>query len=275
MKDRITIDIDNGVADVRLVRADKMNALDPLMFQALAEAGESLSNNNAVRAVVLSGEGRAFCAGLDMANFAAMAGAGDADVTGGSGKGERKPLADRSHGIANLAQHAAWVWRELPVPVIAAVHGVAFGGGFQVCLGADIRYAAPGTRMSIMEIKWGLVPDMAGTQLMRHLARDDVIRELTYTGRVFTAEEALNYGFVTQVVEDPRALALETAGQIALRNPHAMRANKRLLNEANYLSAEAGLMMESQEQDRIIGKPNQVEAVMAELEKREPRFADA
>jgi enoyl-CoA hydratase/carnithine racemase len=155
------------------------------------------------------------------------------------------------------------------------VHGVAFGGGFQVCLGADIRYAAPGTRMSIMEIKWGLVPDMAGTQLMRHLARDDVIRELAYTGRVFTAEEALGYGFVTRVVEDPRALALETAEQIALRNPHAMRANKRLFNEANYLSAEAGLMMESQEQDMIIGKPNQIEAVMAELEKREPRFADA
>jgi enoyl-CoA hydratase/carnithine racemase len=183
-------------------------------------------------------------------------------------------LADRTHGIANGPQAAAWAWRELPVPVIAAVHGVAFGGGFQVCLAADMRYAAPDTRFSVMEIKWGLVPDMAGTQLMKTLARDDVIRELTYTGRIFSAQEALEYGFVTRIAEDPLALALETAAEIAARNPEAQRASKRLFNAAHRLTPAEGLLMESREQDAIIGGPNQVEAVMAELEKRPARFSD-
>jgi enoyl-CoA hydratase/carnithine racemase len=274
MKDRVDIAVNAGVADVRLVRADKMNALDNRMFSALAEAGQQLAAMKEVRVVVLSGEGKAFCAGLDMANFAGMLDpAGGAEVTQ-SADGSAGNLAQRTQGIANGPQYAAWVWRELPVPVIAAVHGVAFGGGFQVCLGADIRYAAPGTRFSIMEIKWGLVPDMAGTQLMRGLARDDVIRELTYTGRIFSAEEALEYGFVTRIVDDPRALALETAAQIAARNPQAMRANKRLFNAAHDLAPAEGLMMESEEQDLIIGSPNQIEAVMAELEKRPAAFTD-
>jgi enoyl-CoA hydratase/carnithine racemase len=268
MQDRVEITVNEGVADVRLTRADKMNALDGPMFQALAEAARQVGADRAVRAVVLSGEGRAFCAGLDTGNFAAMA-SGEGDGQGGGGR-----LAKRTHGIANAPQYAAWAWREVPVPVIAALHGVAFGGGFQVCLGADLRYAAPDTRFSVMEIKWGLVPDMAGTQLMRHLARDDIIRELAYTGRVFSAQEACDYGFVTRVVDDPLALARQTAREIARRNPDAIRGNKRLFNAAHYLSAEAGLLMESEEQDRIIGTPNQVEAVMSELEKRTPGFVD-
>lgn len=274
MKDRIDISVEGGVADVRLVRGDKMNALDERMFSALAEAGQQLAAMKDVRVVVLSGEGRAFCAGLDMANFAGMLDSDKrqqddtavADSPGG--------LAPRTQGIANGPQYAAWVWRELPVPVIAAVHGVAFGGGFQVCLGADIRYAAPGTRFSIMEIKWGLVPDMAGTQLMRTLARDDVVRELTYTGKIFSAEEALEYGFVTRICDDPYAQAMVTAKEIAARNPDAMRANKRLFNAAHDLSPEQGLQMESEEQDLIIGSPNQIEAVMSELEKRPAVFND-
>jgi enoyl-CoA hydratase/carnithine racemase len=270
VKDRINISIDAGVAHVRLVRSDKMNALDSKMFDAIVEAGEQLRSNSEVRVVVLSGEGRAFCAGLDMANFAAMAGAGD---DAGENVAASK-LAVRTNGVANKPQYAAWMWRELPVPVIAAVHGVALGGGFQVALGADIRYAAPGTRLSVMEIKWGLVPDMAGTQLMRHLARDDVIRELTYTGRIFSAEEALDYGLVTRVCEDPLAEALETARQIAGRNPDAIRADKQLLNESRLLDPAAGLIMESELQDNIMGKPNQLEAVMAELEKRPANFKD-
>jgi enoyl-CoA hydratase/carnithine racemase len=272
MKDRIDISVDAGVAHVRLIRSDKMNALDSKMFEAIIEAGEQLRSNAEVRVVVLSGEGKAFCAGLDMSNFAAMAGAGD-DAGAGENVAASK-LATRTHGIANRPQHAAWMWRELPVPVIAAVHGVALGGGFQVALGADIRYAAPGTRLSVMEIKWGLVPDMAGTQLMRHLAREDVVRELTYTGRIFSAEEALDYGLVTRICEDPLAEALETARQIAGRNPDAIRADKQLLNESRLLDAAAGLMLESELQDDIIGKPNQIEAVMAELEKRPPNFKD-
>ncbi len=268
MKDRVSISIDGGIADVRLVRADKMNALDKAMFEGIIEAANSLRDNPEVRVVVLSGEGRAFCAGLDMANFASQA----------SGKSDEAQstsisLEQRTHGIANDFQAVAWLWRELPVPVIAAVHGVAYGGGLQIALGADIRYAAPGTRMSVMEIKWGLVPDMAGTQLMRHLARDDVIRELTYTGRVFEAEEAQELGFVTRVVEDPLAAAMETAAGIVRRNPDAIRADKQLLNESLYTDPAGGLLLESRLQEAVINQPNQVEAVLSEIEGREPKYA--
>src|SRR6185295_19424580 len=186
MKDRVSIDFSDGVADVRLIRADKMNALDPAMFEGIIEAGAQLAGMKGLRCVVLSGEGKAFCAGLDMASFAAMKEKGD-QVT--------RDLTARTHGIANRPQHCAWLWRELPVPVIAAVHGVAFGGGFQIALGADIRYASADTRFSVMEIKWGLVPDLAGTQLMRHLGREDIVRELTYTGRIFDGAEAQQMGF--------------------------------------------------------------------------------
>ncbi len=225
MKDRVSIDLKDGVADVRLIRADKMNALDPAMFEGIIAAGAELATMKGLRCVVLSGEGKAFCAGLDMASFAAMKQDGDA-VPG------VRDLTKRTHGIANRPQHCAWLWRELPVPVIAAVHGVAFGGGFQIALGADIRYATADTRFSVMEIKWGLVPDLAGTQLMRHLAREDVVRELTYTGRIFDGSEARQLGFVTRLVDDPRAAALETAREIANKSPDAMRAAKRLLNAA-------------------------------------------
>jgi enoyl-CoA hydratase/carnithine racemase len=271
LNNRIEISTEQGVAHVRLVRGDKMNALDADMFDAIIAAGEHLRTDPAVRVVVLSGDGRAFCAGLDMSNFAAMA-APEAGVETGE-KSVPKTLAQRTHGISNKPQYAAWMWRELPMPVIAAVHGVAFGGGLQVALGADIRYAHPDTRFSVMEIKWGLVPDMAGTQLMRHLMRDDVIRELTYTGRIFSGAEALEYGLVTRLCDDPLSVALETARDIAGRNPDAIRADKKLLNDSRSLDAASGLLLESELQDDIIGTPNQVEAVMAELEKRPANFS--
>ena len=264
---RVTLTLDDhGVADVRLTRAGKMNALDEAMFDALIQTGERLKAEPKVRAVVLSGEGKAFCAGLDMGNFQRTAEAGRET------RAEDRLLA-RTNGIANRPQYAAWVWREVPVPVIAAVHGVAFGGGFQVMLGADIRLAAPDTKLSVMEIKWGLVPDMAGTMLMRHLMRDDVIRELTFTGRIFTAEEGVALGAVTRLSPDPRTEALALARDIALKNPDAIRAAKRLLNAAPRLSEAEGLLAESREQTAIAGKPNQVEAVMAQLQKRTPRFS--
>src|SRR5216684_1328271 len=183
------------------------------------------------------------------------------------------PISPR-HGVSNWAQHIVWLWRELPVPVIAAVHGIAFGGGFQLALGADLRYVAPDTLLSVTETKWGLVPDMAGTQLMRHLAREDVVRELTYTARIFSAEEALSYGFATRLVEDPRAAAMATARDIAGRSPDAIRAAKRLLNKAVACEARAGLVAETTEQYCLIGRPNHVEALKANLEKRPPRFTD-
>jgi enoyl-CoA hydratase/carnithine racemase len=267
MKDRVSIDLRDGVADVRLIRADKMNALDNAMFEGILEAGDRLRTWQGVRCVVLSGEGKAFCAGLDMSSFAAMKGQAN-------GSSVERDLARRTHGIANRPQQCAWQWRTLPVPVIAAVHGVAFGGGFQIMLGADLRYATADARFSVMEIKWGLVPDLAGTQLMRHLAREDVVRELTYTGRIFDGSEARQLGFVTRVVADPRAAALQTAREIAAKSPDAIRAAKRILNDAVAVDAAAGLMAESVEQQKLIGSPNQLEAVTANLQKRAASYKD-
>jgi enoyl-CoA hydratase/carnithine racemase len=267
MNDRTRLTIKDGIAEVRLMRPDKMNALDPAMFEAIVLTGEQLRNDSNVRAVVVSGEGRAFCAGLDVERIMAAA------------RGEPiLPFADltkRTHGIANLAQHLVWLWRELPVPVIAAVHGIAYGGGFQLALGADLRYVAPDTRFAIVETKWGLVPDMAGTVLMRNLVRDDIVRELTYTARVFSAEEALDHGFITRIVADPRAAALATAREIASRSPDAIRAAKRLLNLAMDCDAATGLAAETAEQGKLLGALNNVEAVMANLEKRLPQWSRA
>ncbi|ABS61988.1 Enoyl-CoA hydratase/isomerase [Parvibaculum lavamentivorans DS-1] len=269
MEDRIRTTITDGVADVRLVRSDKMNALDDAMFMALLETGEKLKSDSAVRAVVISGEGRAFCAGLDMSNFGRMASSESAPAKESSVTGR---LAPRTHGIANRAQYAALVWRDIPVPVIAAVHGVAFGGGFQVALGADMRFVAPGTRFSVMEIKWGLVPDMAGMFLMKGLAREDIIRDLTYTGRIFEADDALAYGFATRLCNDPYAEALSVAREIADKSPSAIRAAKRILNDAPDNDAAAILLAESVEQDKLMGGAHQKEAIMANLEKRRPNF---
>jgi enoyl-CoA hydratase/carnithine racemase len=223
MDDRVSVSISDGVADVRLVRADKMNALDIPMFEALVATSERLAGEKGLRAVVLSGEGRSFCAGLDMGRFAAMKDSG--------------------------------------------------GGGFQLALGADMRFLSPDARMSIMEIKWGLVPDMAGTPILAGLVRDDILRELTFTGRIFSAQEALSYGLATGICDDPRATAFEVAREIAGKSPNAVRAAKRLLNN---LSVDPGpaLLAESAEQMKLMGSPNQLEAVRANIEKRTPRFAD-
>lgn len=271
MNDRVSLTIDNHIADVRLVRGNKMNALDAAMMRALIDTGERLKDERDVRAVVISGEGRAFCAGLDMANFAAMADKAPVELSTPV-ETTSEGLAKRTKGIANTPQYVVWVWREIPVPVIAAVHGVAFGGGLQLMLGADCRYAAPDTRFSIMEIKWGLIPDMCGTQLLRHLAPDDIVRELTYTGRIFEAEEAARHGFLTRICDDPHMEALATARDIAGRSPDAVRAAKRLLHAARTGTTEDGLIAESVEQGALIGSPNQIEAVMANLEQREPAF---
>jgi enoyl-CoA hydratase/carnithine racemase len=270
MEQRVTISVSDGIADVRLVRADKMNALDAAMFEALVAATERLSREQGVRVVVLSGEGRAFCAGLDMGRFAAMNENGGNGIAGG----EKRDLTIRSHGQANFPQQAVWGWRQLPVPVIAAVHGVAFGGGFQLALGADMRFLSTDARMSIMEIKWGLVPDMAGTPILATLVRDDILRDLTYTGRIFSAQEALSYGLATRVCDDPRAAAFEVAREIAGKSPDAIRAAKRLLNK---LSVDPGpaLLAESIEQQKLLGSPNQTEAVRANIDKRPPHFAEA
>jgi enoyl-CoA hydratase/carnithine racemase len=205
-------------------------------------------------------------------------------MAGGAGGGEKKReskgddkpglLAASGDSPANFAQRAAWIWREAPVPVIAAIHGVAYGGGLQIALGADIRIVAPDARLSVMEIKWGLVPDMAGPQLLRHLVRDDVARELTYTGRIVSGEEAVELGLATRVSEEPLEEALDMARSIAARSPDAIRADKRLFNESRIVSIEEGLALEAELQAGLIGSPNQIEAAMANAEKRAPSFKD-
>src|SRR4030081_3837981 len=270
MEKRVSVSISEGVADVRLVRADKMNALDSAMFDALVATTERLAHEKGLRAVVLSGEGRAFCAGLDMGRFAAMKEQGGDGVAGGADR----DLGARTHRLASFPQQAVWRWRQLPVPAIAAIQGVALGGGFQLALGADMRFLSPDARMSIMEIKWGLVPDMAGTPILASLVRDDILRELTYTGRIFSAQEARAYGLATRIVDAPRAAALELAREIAGKSPHAIRAAKRMLNN---LSVDPGpaLLAESVEQTTLMGATNQLEAVRANIDKRAPRFAEA
>ncbi|RBP49368.1 crotonase/enoyl-CoA hydratase family protein [Arenicella xantha] len=278
INDRIELTVDNHIAHVRLARPEKMNALDVKMFEAITMVGEQLKSDRSVRVVVLSGDGGNFCAGLDKSNFTSIL-----EKAGSSKSSEPESsdsdnlvtnLAKRTHGIANAPQYAAWMWRELPMPVIAAVQGVALGGGLQIALGADFRYGSADSRYSILELKWGIVPDMSSTQIMRHLVRDDVIRELTYTAKIFTAEQAKEWGFITDIVADPLAHAMQTAADIVAKNPHAIRSAKRIIDQSYYLDQAQGLLMESEEQDQIMGQPNQIEAVMATLQGREPNFKD-
>ncbi len=260
--DRVKVEIDNHIATVTFNRPDKMNALDLTQFLAIIEAGERVGKDPSVRVVVLKGEGRAFCAGLDLNAMAS-----DNEML-------ETPLVPRTYGIANMWQQVVWVWRDMPVPVIAAVHGFAFGGGLQIMLGADIKYIKADTQLSIMEMKWGIIPDMAGTQLMRHSVRDDIIRELTYTNRIFSGEQAVQYGFATHISDNPVEDAMTLAKEIASKSPSAIVKAKKVLNAAPYLSREEGLMMESVEQEAIIRKKNQMEAVFASMQKREGNFDD-
>jgi enoyl-CoA hydratase/carnithine racemase len=268
MSDRVSVHVDNGVADVRLNRPEKMNALDPAMFDALVETGEALKTDPSVRAVVLSGEGRAFCAGLDFGSFQAMAGSSSDRPTGDVDLGRKEGQ------ITNRGQQAAYVWREIPAPVIAAVHGVALGGGFQIALAADIRIVAPDVRMSVLEVRWGLVPDMTGTQLLPQVVGLDVAKELTFTGRMVEGDEAVRIGLATHVSETPLDDALALAQEIAGKSPQAVRGAKALLDLAGTVSLADGFKAEERTIRALIGSPNQVEAVMAYFEKREPRFAD-
>jgi len=260
MTDRVSVSIAGGIADVRLNRPDKLNALDPAMLDAIAATLKRLASEPGLRCVVLSGEGRGFCAGLDLASMAAL--------------DRPRDIIERSHGSANLFQHVAFGWRELAVPVIASVHGMALGGGLQIMSGADIRIATPDARLSIMEIKWGIVPDMGGIALWRGLVRDDHLRELAMTAREFSGEQARALGFVTHLDTEPLTCAMEMAREIASRNPDALRAIKRLINASHDKSGDVILLNESHEQQQIIGTPNQLEAVAAALQKRAPQFED-
>jgi enoyl-CoA hydratase/carnithine racemase len=274
MSDRVLISIDGGVADVRFNRPDKRNALDGEQFLAIAEAGERLKTEPGVRAVVLSGEGASFCAGLDFSSFQAMAGGGDGG--GGATEGERRasPGYLAPGAITHLGQQVCWVWQEVPVPVIAAVHGHALGGGLQIALGCDIRIVHPDTQLSVREVFWGLVPDMIGTFVLSKLVRPDVAKELTFTARVFSGEEGGRLGLATRVSTTPYDDAMALAREIAANSPDAVRGSKELFN----LRFTDGAAQQFADERRVIGglvgTPNQVECVMASFEKRTPVFTD-
>lgn len=269
MSDRVTITINDGIADVKMNRPDKRNALDPAMFSALAEAGERLKTESGVRVVVLSGEGKSFCAGLDMASMQAIAGN---DESGNQSSGNAGDMAEGR--ITHLGQQVCWVWQEVPVPVIAAVHGHALGGGIQIALGADIRIVHPATKMSVRETYWGLVPDMTGTFQLGKLVRPDIAKELTFTARIFPGSEAFELGLATRLSDEPYADAMAMAGEIANVSPGAVRGAKELINN---MAADGAAEQFAEERRLIraqIGSQNQIESVTASFENRTPVFVD-
>ncbi len=262
MTELVTVEIKDHVADVRFNRADKMNALSIPMFEAINRVGKELAQNKEIRAIVLSGEGRGFCAGLDLANFT------DTDFNAdpfGPGRGGFYP---------NFFQLPGYVWKKMPVPVICALHGVAYGGGFQIAMGADIRIAHPSTKLSVMEIKWGLIPDMSTSQTLRDLVRVDVAKELTFTGRVVESEEALNLGLVTSINDNPREAAMAMAASIAKRNPNAITYGKYLFDSTWHGDEYEGLKAEERLQAKVMKSKNQIEAVMSEMEGREANYVE-
>ena len=259
---RVDVRVEDHVALVTLARPDKHNALDLPMFEQIAAAAERLASEPGVRAVVLHGDGPSFCSGLDVVSIMAAGGG----VSGLTDQVESEP--------PNLFQRVAYDWIRLPVPVIAALHGNCLGGGLQIALGADIRIAAPDTRLSVMEVKWGLIPDMSITRTLPRLVSIDVAKELTYTGRVFSGDEALSLGVVTRVADDPLAAARQLAAEIAGRSPDAVQRAKRLYNRSWTSSARDSLALEAELQLQLIGSPNQLAAVTAGVTKQPAAFTD-
>jgi enoyl-CoA hydratase/carnithine racemase len=269
MDDRVTLSVDDrGIADVRLNRPDKRNALDGAMFRALRDAGERLKTEPAVRVVVLSGEGESFCAGLDFTSFQSMTGEGDQPAA------DDNPGTPTPGGITHLGQQVCWVWQELPMPVLAAVHGHALGGGLQIALGADLRFVHPDTKLSVREVHWGLIPDMTGTLFLSQLVGADVAKELTFTARMVSGREAGELGLATHVTETPYDDAKALAGEIAGRSPDAVRGAKALFNRLANADAAEQFAEERRVIGSLIGTPNQVEAIMANFENRPPKFTD-
>ena len=259
---RVTVTYENHIAFVCLTRADKMNAVDPAMIDAIIAAGQEVAASDA-RCVVLSGDGKAFCAGIDITGLAGMMGKDPAEV-----------IMPRSHGdgTTNQWQEVAMIWHRMDIPVIAAIHGVCFGAGIQLALGADIRIAAPDTRFAVMEMKWGIVPDMGGMVLLPRLVRSDVLRRLTYTAEQVQADQALSWGMITEIADDPLAAATDLATTIAGKSPSAIRAAKRLISIAETEDATKVLDAESRIQSDLIGKPHQMEVIAAEMGKRPAVF---
>ncbi|MDP4980734.1 MAG: crotonase/enoyl-CoA hydratase family protein [Ilumatobacteraceae bacterium] len=270
--DRVTVTISDGIADVRLDRADKRNALDPAMFDAIAKAGNDLVTNREIHAVVLSGNGNSFCAGLDFGSFQSMADSGKSDSSNGNKSSSQNAGAMQPGAITHLAQQICWVWQEVPVPVVAALQGHALGGGMQLALGADIRVAHGETQFAMREVHWGLIPDMTGTLMLSRLVRDDVAKDLVFSARIISGVEAHALGVVTRLSDTPFETAMQIAREIADRSPDAVRGAKALINRLSNAGAAEHFAEERRIIYSLIGKPNQVEAVMSNFEKRPAKF---
>jgi enoyl-CoA hydratase/carnithine racemase len=260
--DRVSVTYRDHIAHVRLTRPDKINAVDQSMIDAIVAAAAAVAASGA-RAVVLSGEGKGFCAGTDLTGITALV-----------SQDPETMLMPRTHGegTTNQWQEVAMVWHRLEIPVIAALHGVCYGAGLQLALGADIRIASPDTRLAVMEMKWGIVPDMGGMVLLPRLVRSDVLRRLVYTAEVIDAAQAERWGLVTELSDDPLAAAQSLAATIAGRSPSAVRAAKRLIALAEKEEADTVLLAESREQAGLFGKPHQMEVIAAAFGKRPAVF---
>jgi enoyl-CoA hydratase/carnithine racemase len=259
---RVTVTYENHIAHVRLTRPDKMNAVDQAMIDAVIAAGLEVAASDA-RVCVISGDGKGFCAGIDVGSLGAMI-----------GKDPNELLMPRTHGggTTNQWQEVAMVWTRVPVPVIAAIHGVCYGAGLQLALGADIRIAAPDARLAVMEMKWGIVPDMGGMVLLPRLVRSDVLRKLTFTAAPVVATQAVEWGLVTELADDPLAAAMQMAKTLVHRSPTALRAAKALIGYAETHGSADVLSEESRVQAGLIGTAEQMEVVAATVQKRTPVF---
>jgi enoyl-CoA hydratase/carnithine racemase len=271
MTERVKVDrFEGGIAHVRLNRPEKKNALDGDMFEGLRQAARELADDPSVRVVVLSGAGDSFCSGIDLSNFGAMA----SGELSGESESVKAAVANKSVDGANEAQQLAWLWQELPVPVIAAITGVAYGGGLHVALGADIRIVSPDARLAFVEISWGLVPDMSGTQAMRRLIPLDLAKKIVFTGETLSGEQAVGLHLATETSDQPLEDAFSLARTIAQRSPDAIRAAKKLLNSSGLVPLAEGLANEMDASSALMGTKNQIEAVMSKLEKRTGNFED-
>lgn len=259
---RVNVTITDHIAHVQLNRPDKRNAVDPEMFQALIDAGQQVAASDA-RVAVLSGAGEGFCAGIDIGSLGGMI-----------GKDIEAMILPRTHGqgTTNQWQEVAMIWHRLEIPVIAALHGTVFGAGMQIALGADIRIAAPETQLAVMEMKWGIIPDMGGMVLLPRLVRSDVMRRLIYTATPVSADQAERWGLVTEIAEDPLTAAFDLARELAGKSPKAIRAAKALIACAERETAEEVLLAEAQTQASLLGKPEQMEVIAAHFAKRAPVF---
>jgi len=264
----ISFEIVEQIADIRLNRPEKRNAINLELMQSLILIAKQLKTNKQLRAIVLSGNGESFCAGMDFGIFTDMlSGKINADDNA-------EDFEDLSEQGANLGQQMGWLWQEIPVPVIAAVHGAAIGAGLNIALGADIRIVTPDAKLGLLEITWGFLPDTSATQSLQRLANLDRIKELIFTGRFFSGQEAYEYGLATELSDAPYQRALEMATTIAGHNPDAIRRAKDMLNKLALLSVKEGLALEAEHCRSLLGSPNQLEATSARFEKRAPRFSD-